>query len=586
MRKQPTENQPTIDESLLQVRHEFARSWGIDFRRIRAFIWQLTNGEWHALSDLIALNALSHWNVTHLLEHLQPWTESANDKVRVCSMYRAMMRAAFECSDMTSEFVKAPYEVAAEAGEDATRADAELMSITQIVKELPLSPIRHLDHVSATPLTCLKRALFLVRNYDLEGARVLFLGDHDLTSLALAHVCSTVEITVVDVEERILSYIGRVAKQRGWAIRTIFADFRVELPRSLKENFDLVFTDPPYTPEGMRLFLGRGIESLRDANYARLLVCYGFSERHPELGFKVQSTFHELRLANEAILPQFNRYSGAEAIASSAALYICRLTRRSLPAAEAQKVDPRIYTQGKSSEEATVDVLPVEAVDRVKKHIDELSPQKLTLVGDGWLKNLVVGAEMTSLRGYLHSMYALGGTQDQSGKASQASLAAINLYPHYDAYFVRILLISVAQYLVIAATDSVIRAVFNAENNDLLRRLLKSKYDVLSIDRASTARPGVVVVKQVSPAESDGVGYVLRYIIDHRQGKLVNAWREALVSWFARQERVISKNQARQEIESSWLARMHAASYLAELSLGDLKKLVTEVTLSLEHLSV
>jgi predicted methyltransferase len=31
----------------------------------------------------------------------------------------------------------------------------------------------------------------------------------------------------------------------------------------LSDGFDLVMTDPPYTPEGARLFLSRAVEGLR-----------------------------------------------------------------------------------------------------------------------------------------------------------------------------------------------------------------------------------------------------------------------------------------------------------------------------------
>ncbi len=254
----------------------------------------------------------------------------------------------------------------------------------RIVHGLPMRPVRHLDHVSATPLTCLKRVLFLARNYELQGATVLLLGDHDLTSLALAQVVPGVAITVVDSDERILDYINVVAAQHGWTIRTLFADLRVALPRSVETSCDLVFTDPPYTPEGMRLFLARGLESLKPTSSARLLFCYGFSERHPGLGLKVQSVLHDLHLVAEAILPHFNRYRGAQAIASSAALYICRPTRRSLPAAQALKIDPRIYTQGKSAEETTMTVLSQGVVDTVKHLLAAQAPARVLLVGDGW----------------------------------------------------------------------------------------------------------------------------------------------------------------------------------------------------------
>lgn len=303
MENQSPSETVVLDENLLKLSHELARSWGTDYRRIRALICQLADGEWRSVSDLISLSAISHWNITHLLQQFDAWIENKENQVRFRREYINLVTTVFDCSSLPAEAFIPPYEVAARADEVATQSQSFLRSMSRIVKELPISPVRHLDHVSATPLTCIRRAVFLAKNYELAGAKVLFLGDHDLTSLALAHVRPDVEMTIVDVDERILGYISDTAHRRGWKIRTIFADFRIELPRSLIESFDLVFTDPPYTPDGMSLFLKRGIESLKDTGYARLLFCYGFSERHPALAYKVQSAVYDLRLVTEAILP-------------------------------------------------------------------------------------------------------------------------------------------------------------------------------------------------------------------------------------------------------------------------------------------
>ncbi len=570
MENQSSHEISVSDENLLKLARELAQTWGTDYHRIRALICQLADGEWRSVSDLISLSAISHWNITHLLQQFDAWIEQKEDQVRFRSEYIAMIANVFDCASIPGELFLPPYEVAARAGEAAERSQSFLHSMTRLVKELPISPVRHLDHVSATPLTCIRRALFLTKNYELAGAKILFLGDHDLTSLALALVRPDVEMTVVDVDERILGYISDIALRHGWKIRTVFADFRIELPRSLIESFDLVFTDPPYTPDGMSLFLKRGIESLKDAGYARLLFCYGFSERHPALAYKVQSAVYDLRLVTEAILPQFNRYTGAHAIASSAALYICRPTRRSLPAAEAVKVDPRIYTQGKNAEEAAIETLPVSAVDKVKSSLTEYKDEEVTLVGDGWPKDMPKLATKTSLTGYLHSMYNTRGTS--------SGIVAINLYPHYNTYLVRVLLVAASEHIFISVADDIMRSIFNQEKNDPIRTLIESKFQVISVERGNAGHPAIMKLKQLPSPEADGLSYILRYLVDHRHAKLVNAWREALISWFNRQGQSISKNQARQQLEQSKLAQIHSESYLSELCLNDLRTLVNDVS--------
>lgn len=328
----------------------------------------------------------------------------------------------------------------------------------------------------------------------------------------------------------------------------------------------------------MSLFLKRGIESLKDSSYARLLFCYGFSERHPALAYKVQSAVSDLRLVNEAILPQFNRYTGAEAIASSAALYICRPTRRSLPAAEAVKVEPRIYTQGKNAEEARIETLPVSTVNKVKSLLlMEYEHNKVTLVGDGWPKDMLESAVKTSISGYLRTMYNTRGVS--------SGVVAVNLYPHYNAYLVRILLVSSSEHVVISVADDEIRSIFNQEKNKQVRELLESKYQIVSVERGATGQPAVITFKQIAHPDTDGVRYVLRYLIDHRHAKLVNAWRDALISWFSRQGVTISKNQARQQIEQHRLAEIQSESFLSELPLSDLRTLVDAVSSTVHSLS-
>jgi len=561
------------ETDLVELRRELAQAWGIDFHRVRALVCQLTSGNWYSVSELIARTLLSHWNVTHLLRRLQPGLERDQDRARIRVVFQDLFSAVFDCSRLSSECFLPSYEVAAKAGEEAVQAKAVLTSMERIMNNLPVRPVRHLDHVSATPLTCLKRALFLAKNYELGGATILLLGDHDLTSLALAQVSPSVTLTVVDSDERILDYFNVVAARHGWTIRTLFADLRIELPRSVTASCDLVFTDPPYTPEGMRLFLVRGLESLKPTNSARLLFCYGFSERHPALGLKVQSVLHDLRLVTEAILPHFNRYRGAEAIASSAALYVCRPTRRSLPAAQALKVDPCIYTRGKSAEETTMMTLPQGVVDTVKRLLAAQTPARVLLVGDGWPTDMTSAMETTSLGGYLHTL----STHRQGARSPYVGVAAANLFPYYHAYLVRMLLLSAAKQLLIVAADHVADNLFNTNKDDPLRTFIDSSYRVVARERGSAKQPGVVLLQRRGPQDADAVKSLLRFLIDHSQARLVNAWREALIAWETDQGRHLSKNQARQAIERQRLSMIHAHSYLSEFSLGDLRALVIAV---------
>ncbi|ADP82984.1 bis-aminopropyl spermidine synthase family protein [Pseudofrankia inefficax] len=187
-------------------------------------------------------------------------------------------------------------------------------------------PRADLDHVAATATTALARAVWLRDTYDLAGARLLCAGDHDLTSLAAASLIPGLRVTVVDVDEELLDFVGEQAARRRLPVQTLFADLRFGLPPSVAGDADLVFTDPPYTPDGVALFCARGAEALRDRERGRVLLAYGFSDRTPTLGWKVQRALSDAGFVIEAMLPGFHAYDGAEAIGARADHYVCRPT--------------------------------------------------------------------------------------------------------------------------------------------------------------------------------------------------------------------------------------------------------------------
>ena len=207
--------------------------------------------------------------------------------------------------------------------------------------------------------TAVRRARFLHDTYWLDGAHLICVGDRDLTSLAVATVSPGVQVTVVDVDERILAVIRAVAREEGLNVQTAFADLRLGPPASLRETGDLAFTDPPYTPEGIQLFAARALQMLKPEDAARVLIAYGYGEAQAALGYEVQEALHELRLLIEALYPQFNRYVGAEAIGSASSLYVTRPTRRTWAAAEKKgRSSARIYSGGKASLESSAAVAP------------------------------------------------------------------------------------------------------------------------------------------------------------------------------------------------------------------------------------
>jgi N4-bis(aminopropyl)spermidine synthase len=548
-----------MPSDLERARDELAAVWGTELGRVRRLVAVLLDGGWHPLGELVGATATSRRSVGEVLRRLEPWVEldRGGDRARAAEHAVAALAAAFQ-----------PGQAPAPQADDPLAA-----SMAAIMGGLP-APVRHLDHVPATPATAARRARFLAERFDLAGASVLCLGDHDLTSLALLHVAPTAEVAVVDVDERVLGHVDAVARERGWRVRTVFADLRVELPRSLLGRFELVFSDPPYTPAGVGLFLRRGLEALRRSEFARVLFCYGFGERQPALGLKVQAVVQDLRLVAEAILPGFNRYLGAEAIGGASALYVCRPTRRTWPALRdaAAQADPRIYTHGEGAEEAALPPLPPAATRALEGLAGDRGELALTVVGDG-LPDGLAGRRALTLGAYLRDLGTATGRPPFTA-APHDGVVVANLWPHHGAYLPRLLLTAAAARLV-AATPKQTLDLAGLDPADPLARLLASTWRPRVHARGGGAAPAVLVAERVPPPAGDPLGLLLRFLVDHRHAVLGNAWREALIAAAAKDGRRVSKNQARQAVAAGPLAaQLH--SHLAELPVGLLRLLVTD----------
>ncbi|TYB54155.1 putative methyltransferase, partial [Nonomuraea sp. PA05] len=313
---------------------------GADSRRLRHALSLLCDGQWWTLPELVRDTATSRRTIEALLRELP--LERDGDRFRVplvnTPAYQDLIAVAPPPEDPVAHLLP--------------HSGPALDRLTTLIAKAPRA--RHvLDHVSATPETVLRRALLLGARFWLPESRLLCVGDHDLTSLAVKLVHPATDVTVVDVDERILAYLD----EQRLGVRTRWADLRLGLPASARDH-DLALTDPPYTPEGTGLFVARALEGLKDGG--RVLLAYGASERTPLLAFKVQQELSELNLAYEAIYPDFNRYFGAEAIGSAADLYILRPTSKTRPAVQSRlsRQATAIYTQGPQAVESTLGGAP------------------------------------------------------------------------------------------------------------------------------------------------------------------------------------------------------------------------------------
>jgi hypothetical protein len=506
----------TID----QVRQLVAER-GVHARKLREVL-ALLSEDWHPLAELVRLPAVPRRTVQDLLKALGDDAESSGDRYRIAPGLAAAYRAEFAVSGVR----------------DHTDV---LRQILVDIADVP-APLSSLDHVQATAETALNRAVWLDSTYDLAGKRLLCLGDHDLTSLAVAAVNPNVSITVVDLDERLLEFIDSRASARGLNVRTLHCDMRFGLPVSALESFDLVFSDPPYTPEGMGLFAGRGIEALEDIASGRLLLAYGFSDRTPALGLKVQQELQKLGLVFEAILPAFHRFDGAQAIGSAADLYVCRPTGR-----RAVSGGTRIYTHGAQSVESTgPSSEALSALSELAPRPESSPPPKPRSAG--WA--------------------------EPAGKGA-ASLA-VDLSADPGPWLLRTLLASSPARLACLVPNNH-PAVSSEAGQKELQELVQTRFKLKFLRNNPDAKTTIVVADQVLTGTLSLGERTVREVLMKAHGKLRNVWREALIT---ASQGVLTKRQAAEIVDNAAVAQDDLELRLIDLPKHRIAALLPEISAS------
>lgn len=189
-----------------------------------------------------------------------------------------------------------------------------------------------LDQAKCLPETAAARALLALEYGVVAGRRIACVGDDDYTSIAVAalgqllseHGAVTPEqITVLDLDERILAGIADIAAERGYPVKTVRHDMRQPIPAELAGTHHGFFTDPPYTIPGAQLFLSRGGELCQPNGFHAF---FSFASKGPAEMLAVQRQMVEMGLLIREVLPGFNRYEGASLWGNQSQMIICEGT--------------------------------------------------------------------------------------------------------------------------------------------------------------------------------------------------------------------------------------------------------------------
>jgi len=114
------------------------------------------------------------------------------------------------------------------------------------------------------PEDTVSRVAFMYERGDLEDQEVFILGDDDLLSVAIGLTGMAKRVTVVEIDQRIVDFIKAFCEAEGVKnIEVKQYNALQELPQEDKKAYDVFVTDPVETYKGLKLFVGRCIESLK-----------------------------------------------------------------------------------------------------------------------------------------------------------------------------------------------------------------------------------------------------------------------------------------------------------------------------------
>lgn len=134
-----------------------------------------------------------------------------------------------------------------------------------------------------TPESAVCRAALIANSLKTVKSRVVFLGDDDLASIAFALIAPSCEITVIDIDKKIIEAIQTSANEFSINIETFGFDLLGEVPDNLKNRFDCFVGDPYPSSDASfeMLFVKKGIEFLDPLGSLLGVVTFAPSHKSP-----------------------------------------------------------------------------------------------------------------------------------------------------------------------------------------------------------------------------------------------------------------------------------------------------------------
>lgn len=190
-----------------------------------------------------------------------------------------------------------------------------------------------IDQAKAEVETSFRRAMLCLERETLIGKKILCVGDDDLVSISLGLLLKELfpnkefiekKIVVFDIDKRFVQYINEIAVQYELPVECLNLDLKGPLPITYANSFDCFFTDPPYTMEGLTLFLSRGVSALKKEKGVNAFLSFGQKPINETL--LLQEIILNHGFAISQVLQSFNKYEGASLLGNVSQMIVLEST--------------------------------------------------------------------------------------------------------------------------------------------------------------------------------------------------------------------------------------------------------------------
>lgn len=207
-----------------------------------------------------------------------------------------------------------------------------------------------IDQAKCTIETAFKRASYLLQKRETITGSLLCIGDDDLVSVASAFLYHYIthgkgedfQVTVVDKDPRIGDYIRKISQSYRLPISCVLHDLMMPIPEELTHKFDCMITDPPYTLNGLELFITRGLACLKKNKGISIFLSYPHKPLMERLQIQEFLTTH--RIVINHMKERFNHYEGAGIIGGVSDFYHLK-TAAKIETANDTAFTKKIYTR-------------------------------------------------------------------------------------------------------------------------------------------------------------------------------------------------------------------------------------------------